>query len=224
MASEPGPSEPAAGGPQAKDIRGANKPPTSGDASFSSFDGASFDASHPPVSHIGDAPLSKSEGKRAAKPDRTSSREEFIEEMKASASAGPGRSGRKASCGPARRREGGHGTVADHTEATKEDQLPTKARAPASAPAPAPAAAKPSGDVKMERLRAWIVEQCGLDADASASYAEALVREGVDRPSDLGGLEEADWPSAIKPLHLKRIKAAAAKGSFEMAEGVGLAC
>ena len=42
--------------------------------------------------------------------------------------------------------------------------------------------------------------------------------------SDLGGLEEADWPSAIKPLHLKRIKAAAAKGSFEMAEGVGLAC
>jgi len=76
----------------------------------------------------------------------------------------------------------------------------------------------------MQRLRAWIVEQCSLDADASASYAEALVREGVDQPSDLGGLEEADWPSAIKPLHLKRIKAAAAKGSFEMAEGVGLAC
>ena len=81
--------------------------------------------------------------------------------------------------------------MTDHTEAAKEDQLPTKARAPASAPAPAPAATKPSGDVKMERLRAWIVEQCGLDADASASYAEALVREGVDQPSDLGGLEDA---------------------------------
>jgi len=50
----------------------------SGEGLVSSFGGASFDASNPPVSHIDDAPLAKSEGKRAAKPDRTSSREEFI--------------------------------------------------------------------------------------------------------------------------------------------------
>ena len=31
--------------------------------------------------------------------------------------------------------------------------------------------------------------------------------EGVDQPSDLGDLEDGDWPSAIKPLHLKKIKA-----------------
>ena len=34
--------------------------------------------------------------------------------------------------------------------------------------------------------------------------------EGVDQPSDLGELEEGDWPSSIKPLHLKKLKAAAA--------------
>ena len=41
-------------------------------------------------------------------------------------------------------------------------------------------------------------------------YAEALVGEGVDQPSDLGDLEDGDWPSSIKPLHLKKLKAAAA--------------
>ena len=76
----------------------------------------------------------------------------------------------------------------------------------------------------MEQLCAWIVEQCGLDADAAAKYAETLVEEGVDQPSDLSDLEDADWPSVIKPLHLKKIKAAAAKGNFEVAGGVGLAC
>ena len=45
---------------------------------------------------------------------------------------------------------------------------------------------------------------------ATTRYAEALVGEGVDQPSDLGELEDGDWPSSIKPLHLKKLKAAAA--------------
>ena len=51
---------------------------------------------------------------------------------------------------------------------------------------------------------------CGFEADVVSRYAEALVGEGVDQPSDLGELEDGDWPSAIKPLHLKKLKAAAA--------------
>ena len=32
-----------------------------------------------------------------------------------------------------------------------------------------------------------------------------------EQPSDLRELEDDDWPAAIKPLHLKKIRAAAAK-------------
>ena len=32
-----------------------------------------------------------------------------------------------------------------------------------------------------------------------------------EQPSDLRELEDGDWPAAIKPLHLKKIRAAAAK-------------
>jgi len=45
---------------------------------------------------------------------------------------------------------------------------------------------------------------------ATTRYAEALVGEGADHPSDLAELEEGDWPSSIKPLHLKKLKAAIA--------------
>ena len=91
--------------------------------------------------------------------------------------------------------------------------------------APSPAASgKPAADPLAEQLRVWMIEQCGLGGDASAKYADALVEKGVDHPSDLGGLEDTDWPSAIKELHLKKIKAAVAKGHFEVAGGVGLAC
>ena len=45
---------------------------------------------------------------------------------------------------------------------------------------------------------------------ASTRYAAVLVGEGVDRPSDLIELEDGDWPQSIKPLHLKKLKAAAA--------------
>ena len=51
---------------------------------------------------------------------------------------------------------------------------------------------------------------CGLDSKVVAKYAEALplVGEGVDQPSDLADLDDGDWPSSIKTLHLKKIKAA----------------
>ena len=58
-------------------------------------------------------------------------------------------------------------------------------------------------------------------AFTAGSYAEALVAEGVDAPEDLSMLEDADWPSAIKPLHLKKIKAAVAAAEAEADEEDG---
>ena len=57
---------------------------------------------------------------------------------------------------------------------------------------------------------------CGLGSKVVAEYAEALVGEGVDQPSDLADLDDGDWPSSIKTLHLKKIKAAVAKGDFDV--------
>ena len=54
-----------------------------------------------------------------------------------------------------------------------------------------------------------------------AKYAGALVGEGVDQPSDLADVDDADWPSSIKTLHLKKIKAAVAKGDFDVPEPEG---
>ena len=65
-------------------------------------------------------------------------------------------------------------------------------------------------DPKVEQLCSWMAAHCNLGPKDVAKYAEALVGEGVDQPSDLGDLEDGDWPSAIKPLHLKKLKAAAA--------------
>ena len=36
-------------------------------------------------------------------------------------------------------------------------------------------------------------------------------KPNLEQPSDLRELEDGDWPAAIKPLHLKKIRAAAAK-------------
>ena len=33
-------------------------------------------------------------------------------------------------------------------------------------------------------------------------------KPNLEQPSDLRELEDGDWPAAIKPLHLKKIKAA----------------
>ena len=76
-------------------------------------------------------------------------------------------------------------------------------------------------DSKVEQLCDWMAAHCGLDSKAVAKYAEALVGEGVDQPSDLADVDDADWPSSIKTLHLKKIKAAVAKGDFDVPEPEG---
>ena len=76
-------------------------------------------------------------------------------------------------------------------------------------------------DSKVEQLCDWMAAHCGLDSKAVAKYAEALVGEGVDQPSDLADVDDADWPSSIKTLHLKKIKAAVAKGDFDVLEPEG---
>ena len=68
-------------------------------------------------------------------------------------------------------------------------------------------------DPKVEQLCGWMAAHCGFDSKTVAEYADALVGEGVDRPCDLGELEDGDWPSSIKSLHLKKIKAAVAMAS-----------
>jgi hypothetical protein len=73
-------------------------------------------------------------------------------------------------------------------------------------------------DSKVEQLSGWIAAHCGIDSKAVTTYAEALVGEGVDQPSDLAELDDGDWPESIKTLHLKKIKAAVAKGDFDVPE------
>ena len=63
---------------------------------------------------------------------------------------------------------------------------------------------------KVEQLSSWLSAQCGFEPATAAKYAATLEGEGVDRPSDLADLDDGDWPSSIKPLHLKKLKAAAA--------------
>ena len=70
-------------------------------------------------------------------------------------------------------------------------------------------------DPKVEQLCSWMATHCICDPKDGAKYAEALVGEGVDQPSDLAELEDDDWPSSIKPIHLKKLKAAVAKGDFD---------
>ena len=76
-------------------------------------------------------------------------------------------------------------------------------------------------DSKVEQLSGWMAAHCGIDSKAVATYAEALVGEGVDQPSDLAELDDGDWPGSIKTLHLKKIKAAVAKGDFDAPEPEG---
>ena len=92
-----------------------------------------------------------------------------------------------------------------------EDEKPSDKAEPAAAPK----------DSKVEQLCGWMAAHCGLDSKAVAKYAEALVGEGVDQPSDLADLDDGDWPSSIKTLHLKKIKAAVAKGDFDVPEPEG---
>ena len=66
----------------------------------------------------------------------------------------------------------------------------------------------------MEQLSSWLAAQCGFEPATATKYAATLEGEGVDRPSDLAELDDGDWPESIKTLHLKKIKAAVAKGGF----------
>ena len=92
-----------------------------------------------------------------------------------------------------------------------EEEKPSNKAEPAATPK----------DSKVEQLCDWMAAHCGLDSKAVAKYAEALVGEGVDQPSDLADVDDADWPSSIKTLHLKKIKAAVAKGDFDVPEPEG---
>ena len=92
-----------------------------------------------------------------------------------------------------------------------EEEKPSNKAEPAASPK----------DSKVEQLCDWMAAHCGLDSKAVAKYAEALVGEGVDQPSDLADVDDADWPSSIKTLHLKKIKAAVAKGDFDVPEPEG---
>lgn len=66
-----------------------------------------------------------------------------------------------------------------------------------------------------EQLCSWMTTHCtGLDAETAAMYTEALKEKGVNQLCDLGDLEDDDWPSSIKKLHLNKIKPAAHKGNF----------
>lgn len=55
-------------------------------------------------------------------------------------------------------------------------------------------------------LSTWLVESVKLGEEDAASYAAALVALGVDGVEDLGEVEEGEWPSVIKPIHLKKIQ------------------
>ena len=84
----------------------------------------------------------------------------------------------------------------------EEDETPPAKATPAAAAAKGPTLTP----AKVEQLCGWLAAHCGLDAATGTRYAAALVGEGVDRPNDLGELDDGDWPAAIKPLHLKKIK------------------
>ena len=102
------------------------------------------------------------------------------------------------------------GRYVAEAEVEDEHEKPSDKAEPVAAPK----------DSKVE-LSGWMAAHCGIDSKAVAAYAEALVGEGVDQPSDLAELDDGDWPVSIKTLHLKKIKAAVAKGDFDVAEPEG---
>ena len=100
------------------------------------------------------------------------------------------------------------GRYVAEAEVEDEHEKPSDKAEPVAAPK----------DSKVEQLSGWMAAHCGIDSKAVATYAEALVGEGVDQLSDLAELDDGDWPESIKTLHLKKIKAAVAKGDFDVAE------
>ena len=103
------------------------------------------------------------------------------------------------------------GRYVAEAEVEDEHEKPSDKAEPVAAPK----------DSKVEQLSGWMAAHCGIDSKAVATYAEALVGEGVDQPSDLAELDDGDWPESIKTLHRKKIKAAVAKGGFDLPEPEG---
>lgn len=113
--------------------------------------------------------------------------------------------------------DGSGGDVSDTRTQSWERSEPNEHEKPSDKAEPV-AAPK---DSKVEQLSGWIAAHCGIDSKAVTTYAEALVGEGVDQPSDLAELNDGDWPESIKTLHRKKIKAAVAKGGFDLPEPEG---
>jgi len=215
-------------------------------ASFSSFDGASFKASQSDVSHIGDAPPaappSNKEGKRAAKETdrRNSSREEFVEELKASASAGPGRSGRKGSSVSVRRRDGlvdsPHHDRTDSAAHERTDSTPLRVdeatvaeRPKSSARQVGPSTSLLAQPAELERRMEEAASRLDFAAAASLQQDLEAAKQASLRYLELQQAMQAaaagkDYTTAAKLQAELMALEEATPSPAPSADGVGLAC
>jgi len=55
----------------------------------------------------------------------------------------------------------------------------------------------------------WLTETCDINASDAKLYADAFAELGIDTPEDLHMIDgdEVAWPSIVKPVHRKKIKA-----------------
>ena len=55
----------------------------------------------------------------------------------------------------------------------------------------------------------WLTETCDINASDAKLYGDAFAELGIDTPEDLHMIDgdEVAWPSVIKPVHRKKIKA-----------------
>ena len=55
----------------------------------------------------------------------------------------------------------------------------------------------------------WLTEICDVNASDAKLYADAFAELGIDTPEDLHMIDgdEVAWPSVVKPVHRKKIKA-----------------
>ena len=62
-----------------------------------------------------------------------------------------------------------------------------------------------------KQVATWLTERCGVNASDAKLYADALAQLGIDTPDDLQMVDgdAVPWPSVIKPVHRKKIQAAA---------------
>ena len=62
-----------------------------------------------------------------------------------------------------------------------------------------------------KQVATWLTERCGINASDAKLYADALAQLGIDTPDDLQMVDgdEVPWPSVIKLVHRKKIRAAA---------------